>query len=358
MTRYLTLLFLLAPALLACDQLNRQSPPVVPPPAVEPPPAGFGMLFGKESPLYNPRYDCLEGNGDNILFHQTGVEPGYYAYSIGEMENRSSNVLLINYEHTGEGWISIDCASLKPNTSAYYYFKRTPDPAEDWFVVKRNIEGTPQPDGTYRIDFGPATFYRVPTSEAPLYFTDRLDEKGKPRLNRKRTGPLALVHGPYCLQEGARWFLAVPDNVSNPHTARRLPSPPNPPAGHVLAKSTGFGLLGFVDGRYIHSAGGFSGGNVVFGLFPREQPYEIVYLQTTDDTGSGYGGPQSYITWGLVQVRQGEDGRLVCNTVDWQWVEMPYVPRKDLPNGLYLKSEEYRRYDPFSWENGIPPWQR
>lgn len=352
MTRYLTLLFLLAPALLACDQLNRQSPPVVPPPAVEAPPTEFGMLFGKESPLYNPRFDCLEGNGEDILFHQTGVEPGYYAYSIGEMENRSSDVLFINYEHTGEGWTSINCGYLKPNTSAYYYFKRTPDPAEDWFIVKRNIETTPQPDGTYRIDFGPATFYRVPTSEAPLYFTDRLDEKGKFKLDRKRTGPLALVHGPYCLQEGARWFLGEPDNINGYRGTFRTPSPPNPPAGYVISVSSGFSLLGFVDGWLLWSVGGFSGGSVNFGLPPREQPYEVVYLQTSNDYRV------SYITWGLVQVRQGEDGRLVCNTVDWQWVEMPYVPRGDFPSGLYLKSETYRRYDPFSWENGIPPWQR
>lgn len=172
--RYLTLLLLLAPTLLACDQLNRPNPPAASPP-VEPPPPKLRLLFGEESPEYSPNRDCTKDDKGYLLTHKIGGEPGYYAISIGEAGEWSSRRLLFGYSPAGEGWTSFPCVYFKPNTNAYLYFKRSPDPAEDWFVLKRSIVTTPQPDGSYQISFGPPTQYRMPTSEAAVYFTGQLD---------------------------------------------------------------------------------------------------------------------------------------------------------------------------------------
>ncbi|RDI94951.1 hypothetical protein DV704_09840 [Meiothermus sp. QL-1] len=346
--RYLTLLLLLAPSLLGCDQLRRDATP-----PAERPPADFGILIRDESPLFDPARDCLaSGRAMDFLLHTTGQEPGYYAWSVGEIDEMKSDVLFRGYSHTGEGWTGVGCSYLWPGVNIYFYFKRTADPAEDWWVARRTLQATFRPDGAYRVAFTPATIYREPVGR--VFMSNRLDPDGRPKLDAVRRGYFVNVHGPYCLQAGAPWFLGRPMNSRERSDNFSTPAPPAPPAAYVAVGANGLAWIRvFVDGRFLFGTN--TSPDLTFALSPRDEPYRVVFLQTGNnfpETGRNY--RWSYIVWGLVEVREGPDGRAVCGQTEWKWVEMPYTER--LPYDLL--SPENRRYDPFSWEGGVPPWQR
>ncbi|MCX7740130.1 MAG: hypothetical protein N2047_03800 [Meiothermus sp.] len=332
MSRYLILLLLL-PALFGCNELGRLT---APPPSPERAPV-LRILLMNESP--EGRNDTCEDDG-RFLLHTIGEQPGWYAFFVGKRPDQKSakGLLMRHRPRREEGWTALSCVHLKPGHHIFYYYKSSPDPAEAWWVARRTVEAEFQPDGSYTFRFTPAVVYREPTAESPLFFSDRLDENGKPRLDRKRVGPRLVAHNPYCLQAGAKWFLGRPLNGGlNPS------SPPAPPALYLAMDAQGVETV-YVDGMAQFTA--YAGSPSTIALPPREAPYEVVVLQSTPEDWDSHYPRDSFISWTRVSVRL-EEGRLVCQSEPWRWVEIPYIQNAAHP---FLLTEEY---DPFRWPEGF-----
>ncbi|MCS7058748.1 MAG: hypothetical protein NZL94_07710, partial [Meiothermus sp.] len=88
------------------------------------------------------------------------------------------------------------------------------------------------------------------------------------------------------------------------------------------------------------------GADFITALPPREAPYEVVMLQSTDPNSDSHYPRDSFISWTRVSARL-EGGRLVCQSEPWRWVEIPYIQNAAHP---FLLPDEY---NPFRWPEGF-----